>query len=116
MFYGGYYNPYLWLGGGYDSSARTEAREARSTASDARDRLDRCALFMTALWSLAKEKLGITDEELMQRMHDLDMSDGRMDGKIREAPRECPKCHRLVAPRHSKCIYCGHLRENLPAL
>jgi hypothetical protein len=114
MYYGGFYSPYLWLYG--DSGARDEARAARSTADDARDRMDRCALFLTALWSLAKDKLGVTDEELMKRMHDLDLSDGRLDGKIHESAKECPQCHRLMAPRHARCIYCGHVREGMPTL
>src|SRR5262245_4994050 len=107
-------NWFLW------SDVFSQASEAARTAQDAqmeikalRDRLDRMALLSLAMWTLAREKLGITDQELAERVQQLDLSDGKLDGKIAPGVSECPKCHRMLSPRHNRCIYCGTPRENL---
>jgi hypothetical protein len=84
-----------------------EAHRAR-TATEALDtRLDRMVLAFEALWSLTRDRLQITDEELVARMNDLDLSDGRLDGKVRKGAVSCPKCGRTISRRLPKCIYCS---------
>jgi len=71
------------------------------------DRLDRALLACEAMWTLLRDKLGVTDQELIERINDIDLSDGKLDGKVRKTPVACPKCRRTIAPRFNQCMYCG---------
>lgn len=33
--------------------------------------------------------------------------DGVQDGKATRTVARCPKCRRVMSPRHNKCLYCG---------
>lgn len=69
--------------------------------------MDRLALLTTALWSLASERLGITEEELQARVQQIDLSDGKLDGRVAVPTSQCPKCSRQISRRHRTCLYCG---------
>jgi hypothetical protein len=100
----------------HDTEARSQAREARIDAAGLRERLDRQALMSMALWSLMKDQFGLTDEQLLSRIQDIDLSDGKLDGKVMQGVTDCKKCKRSLSPRHAKCIYCGAVRETLPGM
>ncbi len=70
-------------------------------------RLDRAMLACEALWSIVREKLDVTDEELAQRMNDIDIADGTLDGKSKKTGVACPKCGRTIKRSSPKCMYCG---------
>ena len=95
---------------GGDTSAADASRSAGAARRDAReveDRLDRALLACEAMWSILRDKLGVTDLELIERINDIDLSDGRLDGKVRKTAVACPKCNRTISQRFPKCMYCG---------
>lgn len=89
------------------SSAKNAAREARREAESVEEKLDRALIACEAMWSLVRDKLGVTDMELLDRITEIDLSDGVLDGKVRRTPVTCPKCSRVIARRFKRCIYCG---------
>ncbi|HKQ48422.1 MAG TPA: hypothetical protein VJZ71_10165 [Phycisphaerae bacterium] len=95
-----------------DEGARRDARDAKRDASVLEERLDRLTLMSAAMWSLLSERLGVVEDELVKRVQELDLSDGKLDGKIGLNIGECPKCRRQLSKRHRRCLYCGH---ELPA-
>ena len=47
-------------------------------------------------------------QELLRQMVQIDLRDGRMDGRVAATPPEpCPKCQRIVAKQSVRCMYCG---------
>jgi len=95
-------------GGIVDSAKRGgEVRRTQTDMYELEARLDRAELVCEALWTLMRDKLGVTDEQLISRINDIDLSDGKLDGKVRKAAVACPKCHRQVGARFAKCMYCG---------
>ena len=73
------------------------------------DRLDRMLLQNMAMWSLLRDTMGLTDQDLLNRVQELDLQDGVADGKVtRMNPTTCPRCQRAFSPRHRRCLYCGH--------
>ena len=84
-----------------------EARKALTAADGMDARLDRMLLAFEALWTLVRDKLPVSDEELAGRMNDLDLSDGRLDGKVRKSAVSCPSCGRTISRRLPKCMYYG---------
>lgn len=83
------------------------ADRAANQARRVEDQLDRAMLTMQAMWTLLSEKLGATEEELRERVVELDLSDGILDGKVRRPPYECPACERPTPRRFARCLYCG---------
>lgn len=78
-----------------------------SNAERLEDRLDRLILVNMALWSLIREKTGLTEEDLLARVQQIDLADGQRDGKATRPPVRCPECDRVMSPRHKRCLYCG---------
>ncbi|MDP6635982.1 MAG: hypothetical protein QGG42_13875 [Phycisphaerae bacterium] len=67
-------------------------------------------LFMIteALWNILKEKHGYADEDLARMVQDIDLRDGKLDGKVtRQANPPCAQCGRTLMGGHPVCLYCG---------
>ncbi len=94
------------------SAARDAAHRASDAAERVRDlqiRLDHLTLACTALWSILKEKTGITEDELLARIKELDLADdGVQDGRLKKKAIICPNCGRTMSSTHLRCMYCGH--------
>lgn len=88
-----------------------EAREGRGHTEDLAARLDALSLASIAMWEILHEKLGVTEQELMDRMREIDLRDGKQDGRLRPEPRACSSCARPVSARHRRCMYCGNDME-----
>jgi hypothetical protein len=90
-----------------EMGAAAAGRTAARRTEELDDRLDRTLLACEAMWSILREKLGVTDVDLVERFNQLDLTDGKLDGKVRKAPVSCPKCGRAMSRRLTKCMYCG---------
>jgi len=92
-------------------SANHAARKATDFQERVRfleDRLDRMLLQNMAMWSLLRDSMGLTDQDLLNRVQEIDLQDGVADGKVtRTSPTTCPRCQRAFSPRHRRCLYCG---------
>jgi hypothetical protein len=99
-----------------DSGAGSAARSAQSSVAEMEKRIGRLEMVCEAMWTLLREQTGMTDDDLMGMMAELDLSDGQADGQKGAAgPRDCPKCGRPNNPkRHDYCIYCGELLRTSP--
>ena len=97
-----------------DAETRGRARSADMHAREAEERLDRAMLACEAMWTLLRDKLGLTDLQLIERINEIDLSDGKLDGKVRKSAVACPKCKRTIARRFNKCMYCGQAIQQDP--
>ena len=114
----------LWEGRRQQEIADTKA-EARRVSSHAReaigqvtsleDRFDRLLLICMGLWSLLKERTDLTEEELMEKVKEIDLADGREDGKLKKLICRCASCNRVMSHRHTRCLYCGAAKLNTEA-
>lgn len=88
--------------------AMTSAQRAMTNVTLLSADVDRLLMITEALWTLLKEQHGYSDEELQQRIEQIDMRDGKLDGKSAsdEAP-VCGKCGRTTMKRRASCLYCG---------
>ncbi len=77
--------------------------------------VERLLLITEALWTLLKEHAHVPEEALIQKMVQIDLRDGRLDGRVPTTPpRPCSKCERTISPRSLRCFYCGEPQVNDP--
>lgn len=85
----------------------TEAGQGARAAAEVRETVDRLVLACQAMWALLSEQTGITDEKLLEKIREIDLLDGTLDGKVRRPPKACASCGRPNGAGRDRCIYCG---------
>ena len=91
--------------------AEREAGRGDAAVGPLDERLARLTLACAAMWSLLKSH-GHTDQELLDRMEEIDLSDGTLDGRLSAKPVDCPQCGRRSPPERARCLFCS---AELPA-
>ena len=96
---------------GAQSAKLASSVAGRSGASateimDLNDRVDRLLLVVDAMWSLL-EDAGYTDEQLVERIEQIDLSDGAADGKRKPEATICVNCEAKVPGGLPACQFCG---------
>jgi hypothetical protein len=76
------------------------------------DRVNQLTLINMALWSLLQETTGLTEEQLVARVHELDLRDGVINGRVRSKITQCPQCQQTLSQKHLRCLYCGFEPES----
>ena len=70
--------------------------------------VERLLMIAEALWDMLKEQHGYSDDDLINRIAEIDMRDGQLDGRVAPTvPLECPNCHRTLMKKRPVCLYCG---------
>jgi len=101
-----------------NTSARTDASTARQVDRAERsvkmleENLAKTLLICEALWELLSQRTGLTVQELHDKLYEIDMRDGTLDGKNQRKAVACPSCERMVGPRHSVCLYCQQIIDD----
>jgi len=67
-----------------------------------REKVDSLSLICRAMWSMLRDKYGLSEQELMERLRQI---------KEADAPA-CPSCGRIMNRNYNRCLYCGHEGEN----
>lgn len=81
-------------------------------AETADERIDRLSLACQALWEVLEEKGLVSRSEFIAKIEEVDLRDGRLDGK-NSSPTVCPSCSKKNSSARLNCIYCGSkLAEN----
>lgn len=82
----------------YSSRGRTLEMERK---------VQRLELITQAMWEFAREQFQLTDQQLEDRIKEIDLRDGQEDESITAIPLKCPTCGRVSSSKHWKCLYCG---------
>ena len=75
-----------------------------------RSEMDRMHMVVEALWTFIKEQTGYNDNELVQRITEIDLRDGKLDGKgvaKEKLTGICHECQRPLSKNKPVCVYCG---------
>ena len=89
------------------TAARSAARQAQNQVRILEANLAKALMINEALWELMRDKLKLTEEDINNKLYEIDMRDGVLDGKNQRPVSECHECHRKVSSRHPACLYCG---------
>ena len=94
-------------GGQQPPSSRPEPETSKSDIEALQVRFDKLKLVTMALWTFLRDEKGITEDQLMARVKEIDAFDGSADGKLKLVVRKCGKCGKALNPKFEKCLYCG---------
>lgn len=89
-------------------NARFDARLTARAVVDLEEKVDRLSLICHALFEELQRTSGFTEAQLKQRMVEIDLRDGKRDGKLDPgAQRKCPDCAQPILKKRSHCFLCG---------
>jgi hypothetical protein len=71
------------------------------------NKVESLALACQSLWELLRENTKLTEQDLEAKMEQVDLRDGRQDGKMSSVSSACPDCGRKTSRRRPRCLYCG---------
>ena len=92
--------------------AKNQIEYSKKDIAELEERLDQLALKCQALWELLREESNLKDEDIYQRIHEVDLRDGVADGKMTGTAQACPGCGRTIGKRYTRCLYCGASKQN----
>lgn len=93
-------------------AAKSRDRQAQQQIRILEANLAKTLMITEALWEIVRDKLKLTEEDLNEKLYQIDMRDGQLDGKNQRSVIECPNCQRKVSPRHPACIYCSQVIDD----
>jgi hypothetical protein len=89
------------------SGARRKSNELGREVHELCEKVDRLSLACQAMWELLRDQGSFREDQLLDKIQEVDLRDGRADGKIGAQPIECVKCGRKTNSRRQNCMYCG---------
>lgn len=99
---------------GQISQAQSAAARAQSKADRYADDIqriqrscERLVIGCQAMWELLRERTDLTDADLEEKILEIDLRDGKADGKISRQVVTCPACGRTSSSLRSQCMICG---------
>jgi len=75
------------------------------------EKMDALALICQSMWELLSDRLPDAEQKLEAKIAEVDLRDGKRDGKLGRVETHCPSCQRPLHKRHRRCLYCGESLE-----
>lgn len=73
---------------------------------DVDERFDKLLYIVRAIWAIMEEQ-GLTSDDLIEKIQELDISDEIQDRTVRESAKTCPSCESIVPAGRENCQVCG---------
>jgi hypothetical protein len=84
-----------------------KGRKSNGSTQQLDARVDKLLLVCRSMWELVRDNTSLTEDDLMNKVLELDLRDGVADGKMQQGVQNCSHCGRAMSPRHARCLYCG---------
>ena len=69
--------------------------------------LDRLTLACQSMWELIRDNTNLTEEDLETKIIEVDLRDGKGDGKIAPQVLPCGACGKTTNSKRVFCVFCG---------
>ena len=89
------------------AGAGAKAKNVGYQVKELEEKLDQMALKCQAMWEILRDATDLSDGDIEQKIHEIDLRDGVADGKMTRTGRKCGARGRTISARHNHCLYCG---------
>lgn len=98
-----------WERFAYDSPRSTEELPGGNSSKirSLEEKIDKLALICRAMWEILGTHADISEDDLLKKVEEIDLRDGKLDGKLLQDAKRCRNCGRMLSKRHRTCLYCG---------
>ena len=98
--------------GSSESNITSQNKKLDETALSAlsmRHDIEKLFLIVEALWAIVKETSNLKDEDFAALIRQIDLQDGRLDGRNSTTAEilKCAKCGKTLLHGQTRCAYCG---------
>lgn len=90
-----------------ENLAQRSADQTNRTIERLELKIDSLTLTCRALFEFLQDHGVITEQQLAEKMREIDLRDGKQDNRITPVVKECSGCGRKSSPNRTKCLYCG---------
>ena len=87
------------------SSAKLKASANESHLRTIEEKIDSLYLMNLAALELLEEQ-GVSRQKILNKIEEIDLRDGKADGKVSPVS-ECNECGHRISQRRPHCFYCG---------
>jgi|GEM_PF-330613 len=94
------------------ASAQEENRYLKIRIEHLEETVERLSLMCMAVAEIVRDRVGVSQQEIEAKVQEIDLRDGKLDGRLRSATCDCTHCRHTNAPHRRNRLYCG---ETLPA-
>lgn len=94
-------------------AASRKAIDLTAEVRELRRSVNKLMLITQAMWEIIAETSHFDNQLLVKKVNEIDLRDGRLDGKLKRAVQKCTSCGRTLHKEHARCLYCGS--DNLQA-
>ncbi len=95
-----------------DVNRRTD--QVKRDAERTQAQIDALSLSCAAMWELLSEKLGVSEQDLLAKIEEIDLRDGKLDGKIGSSTQNCSSCGKANNVKRGRCLYCRSYMQARP--
>ena len=92
-------------------AAEKAAKQTDSMHEKLESKIESLALTCQAMFEILEARDGLTKEMLAAKMEEIDLRDGKLDGRMSPPKKSCVQCGRRTSKTRSKCLYCGGVCE-----
>ena len=69
--------------------------------------VDHLSLACQAMWEMLRDNTTLSDAELEKKILEIDLRDGKADGKLGPQVLTCPACGAKTNSARNSCVMCG---------
>ncbi len=97
------------IAGAERAAAKAESKADRyaDDISNVERQVERLSLVCQAMWELLRDRSELSEGDIEAKILEIDVRDGRLDGKIATQIADCPSCSRPTNTTRTSCVMCG---------
>ncbi len=90
-------------------TVKSQAMQAVNEHEKLAGEVHHLSLLLEAVWSLLREKTGLSDEELKAELRAVKLK--HAEAAAKSEPGNCTNCGKALAAESNKCVFCGAVQE-----
>lgn len=75
--------------------------------ADLTRQIERLSLVCQSMWELLRDQTKLSDDDLASKIIDVDLRDGKWNGKQGPEVVDCPSCGNPANARRGTCLFCA---------